>query len=307
MESRIGYSNTLDFFSALVFLSFEVGTTLSTPVGGEKRLEKPMNQQILLSVALITRNRPGSLERTLGSLRSQSVQPFEVVVSDDSDEEFVSETESIAYKFNCRYIRGPRRGLYANRNHAASNCIGTHIRTMDDDHTLPAEHFQKCLTAVHSDSNAIWTTGEIGFVRGERVGTLETASQLDAAGVGQAVDQLDNNWGISDGSTIYPREIFDRGLRMVEDFGFGSSYLEFGAFLYKRGWKSRCVRGAFVEHHAEKLSKADPLSQRFASICFNCHFRPNALRMARNLAPHWKSWPQLPQLFEKAYRRWKTQ
>jgi glycosyltransferase involved in cell wall biosynthesis len=274
MESRIGYSNTLDFFSALVFLSFEVGTTLSTPVGGEKRLEKPMNQQILLSVALITRNRPGSLERTLGSLRSQSVQPFEVVVSDDSDEEFVSETESIAYKFNCRYIRGPR---------------------------------QKCLTAVHSDSNAIWTTGEIGFVRGERVGTLETASQLDAAGVGQAVDQLDNNWGISDGSTIYPREIFDRGLRMVEDFGFGSSYLEFGAFLYKRGWKSRCVRGAFVEHHAEKLSKADPLSQRFASICFNCHFRPNALRMARNLAPHWKSWPQLPQLFEKAYRRWKTQ
>jgi glycosyltransferase involved in cell wall biosynthesis len=266
-----------------------------------------MDRQVLLSVALVTRNRPGSLQRALASMRSQNVQPFEVVVSDDSDEEFASDTKLVAHKFGCRYIRGPQRGLYANRNYAASNCTGTHIRTMDDDHTLPAGHLEKCLTALRSDLNAIWTTGEIGFVGGNTVGILETASQLGAAGVGQAVDDPDNNWGISDGSTIYPREIFDRGLRMVEDFGFGSSYLEFGAFLYKRGWKSRCIRGAFVEHHAEVLSKPDPISQRFASICFNRHFRPNALRMLRNLAPHWMSWPELPRLFEIAYRRWKTQ
>ncbi|MFM6022178.1 MAG: glycosyltransferase family 2 protein, partial [Dolichospermum sp.] len=40
---------------------------------------------ILLSIALVTRNRPESLERCLKSLRSQNVQPFEVVISDDSD------------------------------------------------------------------------------------------------------------------------------------------------------------------------------------------------------------------------------
>ena len=45
----------------------------------------------LLSVALVTRNRPGSLQRALASLRSQNIQPFEAIVSDDPDEEFVSE------------------------------------------------------------------------------------------------------------------------------------------------------------------------------------------------------------------------
>jgi Glycosyl transferase family 2 len=79
---------------------------------GVKATGRLMNQEILLSVALITRNRPGSLERALVSLRSQSVQPFEVVVSDDSDEEFVSKTESIAHRLNYRYIRGPRRLLH---------------------------------------------------------------------------------------------------------------------------------------------------------------------------------------------------
>ena len=44
-------------------------------------------QEARLSVALVTRNRAASLERTLQSLRSQSVEPWEVVVSDDSDEE----------------------------------------------------------------------------------------------------------------------------------------------------------------------------------------------------------------------------
>jgi glycosyltransferase involved in cell wall biosynthesis len=75
-------------------------------------------RSILLSVALVTRNRPGSPERAIASLRAQDEQPFEIVVSDDSDEEFTSEIETIAQKFGCRYFRGPRRGLYANRNFA---------------------------------------------------------------------------------------------------------------------------------------------------------------------------------------------
>src|SRR6516225_7228710 len=111
---------------------------------------------ISLSIALVTRNRPGSLERALLSLRDQDEQPFEVVVSDDSDHEFVSEIKMIAQKFDCRYVRGPHRGLYANRNFAALNCRGTHIRTMDDDHVLPKNHFAECLAAVRQEPDAIW-------------------------------------------------------------------------------------------------------------------------------------------------------
>jgi glycosyltransferase involved in cell wall biosynthesis len=264
------------------------------------------SRSISLSIALVTRNRPRQLEKALASLRAQDPQPFEIVVSDDSDENYVAEVRSVARKLDCRYLSGPRRGLYANRNFAALNCAGTHIRTMDDDHLLPLDHFAQCLAAVGRDPAAIWTTGERGFVNGEPVGTADTAAQLGPAGVAEAIVEPDDNWGIADGSTIYPREIYDRGFRLVEDFGFGSSYLEFGAFLYHRGWKCRCIPEALVEHHAVALSRPDPLSLRFASICYNLYFRPSTSRLIRHLLPHRESWTKLAKLFQMASRRWKA-
>src|SRR5271166_5551424 len=265
-----------------------------------------MNSNVRLSVALVTRNRPASLERTLASLRAQEVQPFEVVISDDSNPDNVPAIEALARRFDCSYSRGPGRGLYANRNAVATICRGTHIRTMDDDHLLPPGHVAACLAAIREDPFAIWTTGEYGFIEGRCVGHAPVATQLGPAGVGEPVKNVDDNWGIADGSTIYPREVFDRGFRMIEEFEFGSSYLEFGAYLYRHGWKCRCIAGAFVEHHVSALSHPDPLSHRFASICYNRYFRPNAIRLILYLAPHWESWTKLANLFEMAHRRWKT-
>jgi glycosyltransferase involved in cell wall biosynthesis len=263
-----------------------------------------MPSTVLLSVAFVTRNRPESLERTLVSLRAQERQPWEVIVSDDSDQACNSLVERIVNRFECVYSRGPGRGLYANRNAAFLICRGTHIRTMDDDHILPAGHLSACLAAVQSDPNAIWTTGEHGFFAGHSVGFAATAGQLGPAGVAEPVKNLNDNWAIADGSTLYPRAVFDRGFRMIETFGFGSSYLEFGAYLYRHGWKSRCILGSTVEHHTPALSRPDPLSQRFASICYNRYFRPNRFRLFRHLALDWKSWTKLPELFEIARRRW---
>jgi glycosyltransferase involved in cell wall biosynthesis len=262
--------------------------------------------EILLSVAIVTRNRPDSLERCLQAVRAQSIQPFEVIVSDDSAPEEAVRVRTLAREYGCSYWAGPRRGLYANRNFAAERCHGSHIRTMDDDHVLPPEHFVRCLEAVNSDPRAIWTTGEIGYLEGKLVGVSEVANQLDPSGFGRAVINRDDNWGIADGSTIYPREVFDRGFRMVEDFAFGPSYLEFGAYLYRRGWICRCVPEAMVEHHATGLSRPDPISHLFASICFNRYFRPDTFQLVRHVAPRWRRWKQLPKLFERAKERWKA-
>lgn len=242
-----------------------------------------MNDNICISVALVTRNRPVSLAQCLASLRAQDVQPFEVIVSDDSDADFVDATRQAALAQGCRYVTGPKRGLYANRNYAASQCTGTHIRTMDDDHTFPTGHFAQCLAAVQSDSQAVWTTGEVCFVDGKYHGKAETAAQLQPSGLGGPVTDPDNNWAIADGSTIYPATVFQRGLKMVEEFPLGSSYLEFGAYLYRRGYRGRCVPGASVEHHATQatidrgMSRADVASWMFASLCFNLHFKRNLM------------------------------
>lgn len=240
------------------------------------------SSEIRISVALVTRNRPESLNRCLESLRSQSVQPFEVVVSDDSDPELACETEAVAKRWNCRYITGPRRGLYANRNHAALACQGTHIRTMDDDHVLPIGHMKQCLEAVCSDPHSIWTTGEIGYINSKYYATAKTAKQLYPSGVSGPVTDINDNWAIADGSTIYPKEVFDRGHRMVECFGYGSSYLEFGAYLYHHGFKSRCIVDAYIEHYSNEstLNRNDIAYKKsclYASLCFNLYFKPNYL------------------------------
>jgi glycosyltransferase involved in cell wall biosynthesis len=263
-----------------------------------------MSSEIRLSVALVTRDRPELLNNCLASLRAQSVQPYEVIVSDDSSPEHAHATRAVTERHGRAYHFGPHRGLYANRNFVAGRCNGSHIRTMDDDHILPPGHLSDCLRAVQGDPSAIWTTGEIGYLHDRLVDVAEVANQLGPSGVGERITDPNDNWGISDGSTIYPREVFDRGFRMLEEFGFGSSYLEFGAYLYVNGWISRCVPDVKVEHHASMRKSGDPLSIMFASLCYNFYFHPNFSRLGRFLLPYWQQSFALPELFRIAHRRW---
>jgi glycosyltransferase involved in cell wall biosynthesis len=262
------------------------------------------SSRIQLSVALVTRDRSDSLERTLASLRLQSVQPFEIIVSDDSGRDQAKRIRDLVAEYGGAYYMGPRRGLYANRNFAAKQCHGSHIRTMDDDHILQTDHLARCIDAVRCDPGSIWTVGESCYLNGEAFLISETGIQLGPAGVGVLIKDPDDHWGIADGSTIYPREVFDHGLWMEEEFGFGSSYLEFGAYLHRNGWRCRCVPGVLVEHYAAALSQPDPVSIVFASVCFNLYFRPNPIRLIRYLAPHGRELRTLPHLFKKAKRRW---
>ena len=264
-----------------------------------------MSDAIRLSVALVTRDRPENLRRCLASLRAQDVQPFEIVISDDGE---AGASAQIAAEVGARYIAGPQRGLYANRNAAALACTGTHIRTMDDDHTFPPGHTARCLDAASRDPRAIWTCGERSYLDGEPHDFSEHAAQLHPSGVGCAVDDPDDNWAIADGATIYPREVFDRGLRFFEEFAYGSSYLEFGALLYARGWRSRCVPGAFIEHHADAatIARRAPRSCLFASLCYNLHFRRNLFRAIRHAAPYAAHFGALPEMLRKIDARWKS-
>jgi glycosyltransferase involved in cell wall biosynthesis len=263
-----------------------------------------MSAAIRLSIALVTRNRPESLRRCLTSLRAQDTQPAEIIVSDDSDNPSVA--LATAEEFGARHLTGPRRGLYANRNVAALACTGTHVRTMDDDHTFPPGHFGLCLEAVARDPQSLWTCGERSFLDGKLHDFTARAAQLHPSGVADAVSDFDDNWAIADGATIYPREVFMRGFRFVEEFGYGPAYLEFGALLYARGWHSRCIPQAFVEHHAEAATRdrRSPLSCLYASLCYNLYFRRDLRRAIRHAAPYYAHFGALPRLLRIARERW---
>jgi hypothetical protein len=178
---------------------------------------------------------------------------------------------------------------------------------MDDDHTFPEGHMATCIEAVRRDPSALWTTGERSFVDGEYFAFAPMANQLHPSGVGCAVSDPDNNWAVADGATIYPRKVFDDNFRFVEVFGFGSTYLEFGALLYSRGWRSRCIPTAFIEHHASKLTldRHAPLNHLFASVCYNLHFRRDLLRFVRFAAPYVRHFRALPVMVRISNARWK--
>jgi glycosyltransferase involved in cell wall biosynthesis len=223
-----------------------------------------------ISFALVTRNRPASLERTLASLATQEPRPWELVVSDDSDDHLAEQVRSIAERHGCRYVRGPRRGLYANRNHVALACRGTHIRTIDDDHEFPSGHVAACLDAVRADPDAIWIIGEHLPGEPSEVGR-RCPPQLTARGFSATPRSGDSMWAIADGASIYPAALFSRGLRFAEDFPFGAAYLEWGSRLRWLGYRIRHLPDTYVVHHpsAARPSYVDPkteLSSRFFAM-----------------------------------------
>ncbi len=232
------------------------------------------SSEIQLSVALVTRNRATSLERTLKSIRSQSVQPWEVVISDDSDDEHAAKVAALAETYGCRYLSGPRRGLYANRNYAALACKGTHIRTMDDDHEFPFSHMGKCIEAIKCDPFSVWNIGEDYPETQTARRPPACPGQLHPRGFSVVPLDPQRCWAISDGASIYPREIFESGLRYIEDYTFGAAYLEFGSRLYWLGYRLRHLSETYVIHHYDPTTRSFldvnvDLSSRFCAML--CH------------------------------------
>ena len=233
-----------------------------------------------ISVALVTRNRPESLARTLASLSVQDIQPSEVIVSDDSDESYSAGTRAVVEMFNAFYVKGPKRGLYANRNHAALACQGSHIRTMDDDHEFPPAHIAACMKAISADPTSIWIIGEFKPWEELRL-PVRPPGQLNARGFSVAPLDHQNCWAISDGATIYPKAVFTSGHRFAEDFKFGAAYLEFGSRLHWLGYRIRLLESTWLIHHMDRTNRSfmdaevDLSAADFAMLCHAFIYQPS--------------------------------
>ena len=211
--------------------------------------------EIRISVALVTRNRPQSLIRCLKSWRAQNVQPLEIVVSDDSDDAVRPEIRRIATEFGARWIGGPRRGLYANRNHVAAECQGTHVFSADDDHEHPVDFLERCLAALQTDPRSAWCLGEV-YSWNEIQNGWGVPGELTMDGASNMPRDTSDTWAWSDGATLCPRQVFQSGLLFSEAFRFGSSYLEFGCLLHSAGHKIRILKNTGVIHHMNQVGRS---------------------------------------------------
>lgn len=95
-----------------------------------------------VSICICTRNRPQELGRALASVAQSSLAPCQVVVADDGDGDGVASLVA-AEELEITYVRGPRRGLGANRNAALAAATGSHLLFLDDDAALGDDFLAK--------------------------------------------------------------------------------------------------------------------------------------------------------------------
>ncbi len=266
-----------------------------------------------ISITVVTCNRPDSLESTLASIAAQNFIPWEIVVSDDSNEEHVEQVRGLARSFGAVYVSGPRRGLYANRNHAAKAATGTHIRTMDDDHLLPTGHLEACQLAVASDPEAVWTVGEFHC----REVSLDVARsthpacppQFHARGFGVTPRQPEHSWALADGSTIFPAGVWERGEGYYEGFPFGALFYELGSRLHWLGYRTRFLKDTFIWHDHRRSPRSidseelDQATRYFAMLCHSWIYQPVPANRLWSTAEVMRDMVRSPAVTRRALRR----
>ena len=210
---------------------------------------------IRLSVALVTRHRPESLARALASWRAQTVPPWEIVVSDDSaDPTLAAASRRVTEAHGAVYTPGPRRGLYANRNHASLLCTGSHLFSSDDDHTHPVDLVERLYEVIASDPGRVWIFTER---HPEYPDTpLTCPGELHRSGHGGSPADPSRCAAISDGATVYPRGVFDSGRRYDETYPFGALWYLWGRVLVRYGWRISFSDRTFIWHWEEMENRA---------------------------------------------------
>lgn len=106
-------------------------------------MTEPSDAPLRIAVCICTRNRPGALARALASIVRSRCAAAVTVVSDDSDDEMAGRVAEVCARAGTevRYVRGPRRGLGANRNHALRAVLDVvdAVVFLDDDAELRPE------------------------------------------------------------------------------------------------------------------------------------------------------------------------
>ncbi len=261
-----------------------------------------------ISVALVTRNRVDWLKGSLRSWRAQTAQPHEIVVSDDSDDLIQPAVEKLARQFGARWVAGPRRGLYANRNFAASQCVGSHIMSADDDHEHPTDFLERCLAAVRADASAAWCAPEVTAWEQIEAAWI-SPGELRLRGAPRPPSNPDHTWAWADGAAICPKEVFDRGLCFCEGFRFGSAYLEFGCLLHAVGQRIRVVRDTCIVHHMQQSGRSFQLpveevaSTYFALLMLAWVYQPSHVHRIESIAYFFRQFVRHPVTFLRSFPR----
>jgi GT2 family glycosyltransferase len=228
----------------------------------ERERSQTVPDDLVVSLVICTRDRPGELARCLASLPTQTRVPDQVVVVDNASSD--GRTHEVAVKAEAIYVREDRCGLDFARNAGVRAASGHIIVYTDDDVRLHPRWLERMVNAF-DDDRIMAVTGMV------LPAELETEAQMFfeeywSFGRGYRPIVFDRDffkldqtvgcpvWEIGAGASMaFRRAIFDRVGLFDERLDVGqagcSGDSEFWHRVLTHGWQCRYEPGAVVFHH----------------------------------------------------------
>lgn len=109
---------------------------------------KPNDAQVLVTVAIATRNRADIISDTIYSVLAQTVQDFEIIVVDDGGEDNLEEVLNSFEDSRIKYFKQEPKGISAARNFALDHSQGVYTAVIDDDDLMHPNRLEWHLDAM---------------------------------------------------------------------------------------------------------------------------------------------------------------
>ncbi|MEM9753028.1 MAG: glycosyltransferase [Planctomycetota bacterium] len=210
-----------------------------------------------IAVCIVTRNRPDLLRRAIESTLAARPSPSEVVVGDDSDdpviakklcEDFANSQTRVAI----RYVRGPQRGLSANRNRAVAASTQPWLLFIDDDAGLFEDSLAGIESMLQQPTIIVTGTEYNGTAKVRRVTPLDA----DFWGIQRVVPSLDKVRSIVINATIFPRQVFKRA-RFDEELLYGSDEIDICRHAIWLGFDVRFMPSFRTWHRPDSKDRSE--------------------------------------------------
>jgi glycosyltransferase involved in cell wall biosynthesis len=218
-----------------------------------------------VAVCICTRNRPEDLRKALASAAASRLAPHQIIVSDDSDEEQAAATKSVCAEFSdVTYVRGPKRGLAANRNCCLDNLLPEieAVSFIDDDAAFTPEFL-----SVASETLA--AAGPKWIVTGRECKNGEEVSPGNVSFWGHQrllARNADDCHAIVINATLFPRDLFRRHInsagepfevRFDEALRYGYEEADIAGQAESCGYRIQLKSDLFNDHFPSSVNRSE--------------------------------------------------
>jgi len=206
-----------------------------------------------VALCVCTRNRSEDLALALEAVSQSSFAPAQIIVSDDSDEAQAAQTQQLcASMASVTYVRGPRRGLSANRNCCLQNLDADieAVAYIDDDVIIRPEFLEEAAKALSQSPPKTIVTG-----RENRDGVILTPHNCSFWGYQEVPPSDENDYHtIAINTTLFPRQLFQQA-RFDEALRYGSEEADMCAQAEAIEYRIRFCPEMINDHYPSPVNR----------------------------------------------------